>query len=73
MEVLEGNLVLGLGEVEALQIGAVNGLIALVGQRNIYRVLVEPGEYEGVELLALLLVGGDHDLCNGLVDLRLVL
>ena len=64
-EILERNLILSLGKVEALHIGTINGLVALIGQRNVNRVLMQMGQNVGVKLLASVLVGGDQDLGAG--------
>ena len=59
--------------MEALHIGTINGLVALIGQRNVNRVLMQMGQNVGVKLLASVLVGGDQDLGDGFVNLCFVI
>ena len=72
-EILERNLILSLGKVEALHIGTINGLVALIGQRNVNRVLMQMGQNVGVKLLASVLVGGDEDLGDGFINFCLII
>lgn len=59
--------------MEALHIGTINGLVALIGQRNVNRVLMQMGQNVGVKLLASVLIGGDQNLGDGFVNLCFVI
>ena len=59
--------------MEALHIGTINGLVALIGQRNVNRVLMQMGQNIGVKLLTSVLVGGDEDLSDGFVNLGFII
>ena len=67
-EILEWNLVLSLGKVEAFHIRAVDCLIALIGQWNINGIFVEMGQNIGIKFLASVFICGDQDLGNGIID-----
>ena len=72
-EILERNLILSLGKVEALHIGTINGLVALIGQRNVNRILMQMAQNVGVKLLASVLISGDQDLGDGFVNLGFII
>ena len=59
--------------MEALKIRTVDRLIALICERNVYRVLMESCQDKCVEFLAFCLIGGYKNIRDRLVDIRLIL
>ena len=69
----KGYLILGLGKSDSLKGRSGNGLVALIGERDIDRILMKPCKHKGVEFLPFGLVRGHQDIGDGLVDLLFIL
>ena len=58
--------------MESFQIRTVDRLVALISERNVYRILMEPCQNKRIKILAFLLIRGYKNVCDRLIDLRLV-
>ena len=72
-EILEWNLILSLGKVEAFHIGTIDCFVAFISQRNVNCVFMEMSQNVGVKFLASVFICGDQNLSNSIIDLCFII